>query len=166
MEVEVQIAAGRLHHVALDVVDTAHPHRGGGLRIFDLLADDLLALPPIPMARSLEWVGFSMMTVGIGLLIVSLGLFRAYGENPEPWTPSQAIIARGPYRHSRNPMYLGFLLLLAAFACYLQSILALPLLPLFVLYMNRFQIMPEERFLLQKFGADYQAYLTQVQRWF
>ena len=67
--------------------------------------------------------------------------------------------------YSRNPMYLGFLLLLLALACYLMNVAAMALLPLFVLYMNRFQIAPEERFLLQKFGAEYQAYCERVRRW-
>jgi protein-S-isoprenylcysteine O-methyltransferase Ste14 len=62
-------------------------------------------------------------------------------------------------------VYVGFLLLLVAWAFYLMSVAALALLPLFVWYMNRFQIAPEERFLLQKFGADYQAYTKQVRRW-
>ena len=62
-------------------------------------------------------------------------------------------------------MYLGFLLLLLALACYLMNVAAIALLPLFVLYMNQFQIAPEERFLLQKFGADYQAYCERVRRW-
>jgi hypothetical protein len=59
----------------------------------------------------------------------------------------------------------GFLLLLAAVACYLQSVVALAWLPLFVYYLNQFQMKPEERFLGQKFGQDYQVYMKQVRRW-
>jgi len=79
--------------------------------------------------------------------------------------PPLVLVARGIYRYSRNPMYLGFLLLLTALACYLMNAAAFILLPLFLLYMNRFQIVPEERHLLQKFGTEYQAYTTQVRRW-
>lgn len=109
-----------------------------------------------------------LAVTGIAVALAGVLAFRRAKTTVDPRVPQQSssLVLVGIYRYSRNPMYLGFLLLLAAFACYLQSILGLALLPLFVLYMNRFQIMPEERFLLQKFGADYQAYLTQVQRWF
>ena len=106
---------------------------------------------------------------GMGVLVALLGVlaFRQANTTVDPRVPQQSssLVIRGIYRYSRNPMYLGFLLLLIAWGCYLQSGVALLLLPLFVLYMNRFQITPEERHLLHKFGADYQAYLTQVRRW-
>lgn len=109
-----------------------------------------------------------LAVTGIAVALAGVLAFRRAKTTMDPRLPQQSssLVLVGIYRYSRNPMYLGFLLLLAAFACYLQSLLALALLPLFVLYMNSFQIMPEERFLRQKFGADYQAYLTQVQRWF
>lgn len=93
--------------------------------------------------------------------------FRRANTTVDPRVPQQSssLVIRGIYRYSRNPMYLGFLLLLLALACYLMNVAAMTLLPLFVLYMNRFQIVPEERFLLQKFGAEYQAYCERVRRW-
>jgi len=62
-------------------------------------------------------------------------------------------------------MYVGFFLLLSGWALYLSHVFAFALLPLFIGYMNRFQIQPEERFMLQKFGNDYRSYVTQVRRW-
>jgi protein-S-isoprenylcysteine O-methyltransferase Ste14 len=62
-------------------------------------------------------------------------------------------------------MYLGFLLILLAWAAALSSVLALLWLPPFVLYMNRFQIVPEERALASRFAQDYAEYRAKVRRW-
>ena len=59
-----------------------------GFLMLGLLLDDVMSLPPIPMGRAMEWPGFGLMMAGIGLIIVSLGMFSAYGEDPQPWTPS------------------------------------------------------------------------------
>jgi protein-S-isoprenylcysteine O-methyltransferase Ste14 len=66
---------------------------------------------------------------------------------------------------SRNPMYVGLLLLLAGWALHLSHPLALLGLPAFVAYMNRFQIAPEERALRAKFGPAYEDYARAVRRW-
>lgn len=116
---------------------------------------------------------FGVVLAGIfisaGAIIALMGVqaFRHANTTVDPRVPQQSsrLVASGIYRYSRNPMYLGFLLLLTGIACYLGNIAAFALLPLFVLYMNCFQIEPEERFLQQKFGAEYQVYLTQVRRW-
>lgn len=108
-----------------------------------------------------------LAVTGIAVALAGVMAFRRANTTVDPRVPQQSasLVIVGIYRYSRNPMYLGFLLLLTAYACYLQSWLALALLPLFVLYMNQFQIKPEEYHLLQKFGSAYQAYLTKVRRW-
>jgi protein-S-isoprenylcysteine O-methyltransferase Ste14 len=137
--------------------------------IFALLMLLLTPLVP-PLVLPAVWGlvlagGFAI----VGVVVAMLGVlaFRRANTTVDPRVPQQtsSLVIRGIYRFSRNPMYLGFLLLLAAWACYLMSTAAFVLLPLFVWYMNRFQIAPEERYLLQKFGADYQAYTAQVRRW-
>lgn len=75
------------------------------------------------------------------------------------------IVDSGVFRFSRNPMYVGLLLLLLGYAYYLQDLVSLLLCVAFVLYMNRFQIIPEERHLEQKFGRDYLDYKQKVRRW-
>ena len=84
-----------------------------------------------------------------------------------PRTPDKAtsLVSGGIYRFSRNPMYLGFLLLLAAWFFYVENWAAAILLPLFVLYMNRFQIAPEERALVAMFGPEFITYTQRVRRW-
>ena len=79
-------------------------------------------------------------------------------------SPSK-LVTTGPYTVSRNPMYLGLLLALAALGLWLQSLSALLLTPLFVLVINRCNILPEERRLRDSFGAAYETYLTQTRRW-
>lgn len=78
---------------------------------------------------------------------------------------ASSLVTNGVYRFTRNPMYVGLLLALSGWAAFLSSPSALVYLVAFVLYMNRFQIEPEERVLASRFGADYAAYRTRVRRW-
>jgi protein-S-isoprenylcysteine O-methyltransferase Ste14 len=127
-----------------------------------------LALP----AMTLAWPGHT--ACGIGLAIVGAGIatggviaFRKAGTTVDPRDPhaSSAFVASGIYRYSRNPMYLGFLLALAGLAAVLANVASAALLPVFVAYLDRFQIAPEERALLHKFGAPYARYMGMVRRW-
>jgi protein-S-isoprenylcysteine O-methyltransferase Ste14 len=79
---------------------------------------------------------------------------------------ASSLVVSGIYRYTRNPMYAGFLLILLGWAAFLSNILALIVLPAFVLYMNRFQILPEERVLTTLFADEYTEYLARVRRWF
>jgi protein-S-isoprenylcysteine O-methyltransferase Ste14 len=105
--------------------------------------------------------------LGAGIALAGVVAFRASQTTVNPLTPgaSSTIVSTGVYRFSRNPMYLGFLLALAAWAVYLSNALAVLLLPAFVAYMNQFQIKPEERALLAKFGPRFSQYLAGVRRW-
>lgn len=120
-----------------------------------------------PLALYTNVLALCLAMTGIAVALAGVLAFRRAKTTVDPRIPQQSssLVIAGIYRYSRNPMYLGFLLILTGYACYLQSWLALALLPLFVLYMNQFQIKPEEQHLLQKFGPGYQAYLQQVRRW-
>ncbi len=85
--------------------------------------------------------------------------------NPMKLDSTSSLVVSGIYKYSRNPMYLGFLLILLGWALFLSNVLALVCLPAFVLYMNRFQISPEERALASLFADDYAQYSTRVRRW-
>ena len=126
-------------------------------------------LPPLTLPALWGQVAaFMLAGAGIAVALAGVLAFRRADTTVDPRVPQQtsSLVIKGIYRYSRNPMYLGFLLLLTALACYLINIAALAMLPLFVLYMNRLQIVPEERYLLEKFGAEYQVYTKQVRRWF
>ncbi|MFO7767329.1 MAG: isoprenylcysteine carboxylmethyltransferase family protein [Pelovirga sp.] len=105
----------------------------------------------------------------VGACIAILGVmeFRAAGTTVDPRVPdqSESLEIRGVYRCSRNPMYLGLLLVLCAWGLFLGSIPSLLFLPAFVIYMNRFQIIPEERFVREKFGESFSKYTSEVRRW-
>ncbi len=112
-------------------------------------------------------LGVTAMVAGLGLKIAAALAFRARGTTVNPISPerSAALVVDGLYRVTRNPMYLGSALILAGWALHLGAWVAVLTVPFFVLYMNRFQIGPEERALSALFGADYDAYRARVRRW-
>ena len=85
--------------------------------------------------------------------------------NPIKPDTASSLVSSGVYRFTRNPMYLGLSVTLLGWAMFLSNPLALLAVPLFVLYINRFQINPEERVLSSLFGAGYAAYKEKVRRW-
>ena len=105
----------------------------------------------------------------MGMLIGIAGVlaFRRARTTVDPRFPAraEALVIGGIYRVSRNPMYVATLLLLTAWAMHVANLLAVLALPAFVLYLNRFQIVPEERALLAKFGSQYLEYQRTVRRW-
>jgi len=122
-----------------------------------------LALPGV--ARIVVAVVFA--GVGVGLAMSGVLTFRRAKTTVNPTTPAaaSALVRTGVFRFTRNPMYLGLLLCLVAWAIFLSSVLALLSAPLFVVYMNRFQIAPEERALAALFGDSFAAYKRDVRRW-
>lgn len=102
---------------------------------------------------------------GLVFLAGALGLFRRAGTRPEPWQPTTAIVTGGVYRVTRNPMYVGISLVCAGLALTFGSPLALALLPVAVMVIHRSVILREERYLEEKFGAEYLAYKARVRRW-
>ena len=118
----------------------------------------------LPYATAL---GLLATVIGACLIIVSVALFIRAKTTIEPTRPGRAahLVVGGFNRISRNPMYLGMLFWLLAWALLLGSALPWLGLPAFVLYINRFQICPEERFLQDKFGEEYRAYCARVRRW-
>jgi protein-S-isoprenylcysteine O-methyltransferase Ste14 len=97
----------------------------------------------------------------------AISSFRNAGTTVDPRVPEKAsrLVVSGIYRYSRNPMYLGLLLLLIAWAFYLSNLLGFACLPVFVLSMNRLQIRLEEKAMEKQFGAEYHAYRESVRRW-
>ena len=104
---------------------------------------------------------------GLGFAGAGVLAFRQARTTVDPTRPHAVseFVVSGVYRISRNPMYLGFLLGLAAWAVFLEHGLAFLGLPAFVLHLNRFQIVPEERALSERFGNEYAEYKKSVRRW-
>lgn len=112
---------------------------------------------------------FSVSVAVAGVVMSGLGVasFRRAKTTVNPMKPdsSSSLVVSGIYRLSRNPMYLGFLLGLFGWAIYLSNTLTFLLLPAFIVYMNRFQIEPEEKALAMLFGEQFAAYKSRVRRW-
>jgi protein-S-isoprenylcysteine O-methyltransferase Ste14 len=113
------------------------------------------------------WI--AAISVALGILIAGAGLvaFRRARTTANPMRPETAssLVTSGVYRWTRNPMYLGWLPILAGWAVYLQHPVSLLVVPLFMLYLTRFQIVPEERALAANFGTQFEAYRKRVRRW-
>ena len=116
-----------------------------------------------------ERLTVAVVLVVAGALVALAGVvaFRRHKTTVNPFTPEQSssLVATGIYRFSRNPMYLGFLLALVGWCAYLANWVSALLLPVFVAYLNRFQIQPEERALKERFGQQFLAYSQSVRRW-
>lgn len=112
-------------------------------------------------------VALAIASVG-GLIAMGAGMrFRRAKTTIDPLKPQAAssLVTAGIFRYTRNPMYLGLLFLLVAWAVLLSSPFALLGPVAFVTYISRFQIVPEERVLATLFGAEYAAYQSEVRRW-
>ena len=118
----------------------------------------------VHMAQSL---GGTIAFFGFAIDVYCLVNFIIRKTSASPLKPEKAtsIISTGFYRVSRNPMYLGMVIVLFGWAVMLLNPLSLAGLPLFVAYIQRFQIAPEERALTQRFGDEYLAYTRKVRRW-
>ena len=108
-----------------------------------------------------------LIVAGLSFDLLGLLAFRASRTTVNPLKPERAsaLVTGGVYRLSRNPMYVGMGLLLLALAIYLSALLPFAGPPVFVLYITRFQIQPEERALKGIFGDEYSAYAARVRRW-
>lgn len=108
-----------------------------------------------------------LIAVGFVIEVIAVGaFFRARTTvNPLDPTKTKALVVKGLYRFSRNPMYLGLLLLLTGVAFWFSNPLNILILFVFVWSITTFQIKPEEEVLFNKFGVDYQEYYQRVRRW-
>ena len=104
---------------------------------------------------------------GLSTAILGVVSFRRAGTTVNPMQPEKAtsLVTSGIYRVTRNPMYVGLLLALTAWAVFLANALGFLFLPALVLYLNRFQIAPEEVALARVFGQQFIDYKSRVRRW-
>ncbi len=122
--------------------------------------------PPVVMAAQ-NFVAGLLALVAAVVCLLGIAAFRRARTTVDPLHPEQAsaLVATGIYRFSRNPMYLGFALILLAWAIFLSAWPGLLVLAGFVAYMNAFQIKPEEKALEARFGESFIEYKQSVRRW-
>ena len=108
-----------------------------------------------------------MLALGVLTGIAGVIQFAVRSTSVNPHKPERAsfLITSGVYRLSRNPMYLGMLFILVAAVLKFGHPLGVITLPFYVWYMNRFQIIPEEKVMEEKFGDAYRNYKESVRRW-
>lgn len=108
-----------------------------------------------------------LVVTGLAFILAGALAFRRAQTTVDPRYPQQSsqLVTHGIYRVSRNPMYLGMALGLAGWAVYLADMSTFLVLALFIRYLGRYQIGPEEHALLEKFGARFQQYCAEVRRW-
>ncbi len=112
------------------------------------------------------WIGGTILVGAIlGLGFYSVILVRRTGQSENPWKPTTEIVNRGPFRFTRNPMYLQMVLGCIGFAIILTNIWILLLTPVAAWVLHRFAILPEEAYLERKFGEKYLSYKRRVRRW-
>lgn len=112
-----------------------------------------------------HWVGAVPAAAGLLLGASAAGLFRLAGTTVHPHRASSALVTRGPYRFTRNPMYVGLTLVTLGVGIAAQSLWVLLLLPAALRVIVLWVIRPEEAFLRERFGGAYEAYLARVRRW-
>ena len=111
--------------------------------------------------------GSFMIIIGLFIILSAIILFKKYKTTITPLNPSNAtkLIVNGIYKFSRNPMYLGLLLVLSGISIIQNPIGGSLFVPSFILYLNHFQIIPEESAMLDLFKDDFLKYKENVRRW-
>ena len=133
------------------------------------LAAGLLSKPLFPagfLPRGISRVfGLPLVGGGVLLFLSSLRTMRRAGTEVRPGRPATSLVVEGPYRFTRNPIYLGLTLLYAGITALANSLPSALLLPLILVVMRRGVIDREERYLERTFGEEYLQYKTRVRRW-
>jgi len=123
------------------------------------------ARAPVAAAVRLP-TGIFLQLVGLVLVVWARVLFRRTGQSPFPWKPTPQLLSKGPYRYTRNPMYLGVTLFQTGLGITVDNlwiaVLAMPAL----LAVHFIAVLPEERYLSEKFGDGYRRYRAEVRRYF
>lgn len=124
-----------------------------------------LVAPPPGAGMVIRRVGAVLMVLALALTYWAIFSFRRMGTTVVPRQPATALVLRGPYRFSRNPMYLAMTLLYLGICCWALALWPLLFLPVVLIIIQRSVIGREEAYLVRRFGDDYRRYLTQVRRW-
>ena len=123
------------------------------------------SLPQGILSQVLIPVGIAIVIIGIGFVVLARREFAHFHQPTDPGHPTSKIVKTGVFAVSRNPLYLGSVLLLLGIALTLNKPWALIMLLLSIVLCQYVLIIPEERYLIAKFGDEYKEYMTLVRRW-
>lgn len=110
--------------------------------------------------------GVGLIVVGLALFVMAVVTVHRAGSTVRPDRPATALVVGGPYRWSRNPIYLGMALVSAGIAVTANALWPLLMLPIVITFVRRRVIAREEHYLEDTFGRDYRRYRDRVPRWF
>jgi protein-S-isoprenylcysteine O-methyltransferase Ste14 len=135
--------------------------------LFIVLAYCLGRFAPLPFSMPLivRYFGLALTVVGFFLGIAAFIEFRRARTTLDPHGSVKQVVTSGIYRFTRNPIYLGFLLMVIGLPLNFGLYWGLVLAPLYVFVMNRLIIQQEEAYLSKKFGREYTSYTARVRRW-
>lgn len=135
-----------------------------GVVVLEFLLPIRFLAAPAPVSIQ-SVIGALMVAAGFGLDIWAYRVMQAAGTHAEPFKPTMTIVSHGPFRFSRNPMYVGFLLTFAGLALIFALEWGLIALPFLWFTLDRVVVRREEAYLTRKFGPTYTGYLARTRRW-
>ena len=121
----------------------------------------------VPAAGRGVWqgLGWGLVALGAALMGSAVVTFRRAGTTPNPFKPTTAFVTHGPYRFTRNPMYVGWVFVYVGAGLLARALWPLVLLPVVIFLMRRRVIALEEAYLERRFNDEYRAYRARVRRW-
>jgi protein-S-isoprenylcysteine O-methyltransferase Ste14 len=124
------------------------------------------SLPQGVLRQILIPVGIALIITGIGFIVLARREFAHYAQPTDPGHPTSRIVQTGVFALSRNPLYLGSVLIMLGIALALNILWTLVTLLLSIILCYHILIIPEEHYLTTKFRKEYQEYMATVHRWF
>ena len=126
----------------------------------------LIAPPPLPGSRTVQLVaGAVVLAAGLALGVPAVRMMKKSGQDPKPWKPSPELLARGIYRYTRNPIYVGMMLSQIGIGIMLGNLWVVLLAAPFLVVVHYTAVLREEAYLDEKFGEPYRQYRKQVRRY-
>ncbi len=121
---------------------------------------------PVPCPRYLALAaGLALILAGLWPIFGAWNLFKRTSQDPAPWKPTPELVLSGPYRFTRNPMYLGLTCIQAGLGLTLNNLWISLLAAFSLLAVHFVAVVPEERYLSEKFGDSYKGYVIKVRRY-
>ena len=137
----------------------------GGV-ILGLIIQYFVRAVTFPIAREARFaISGVLFGLGIGLAVAARGLFKKTGQSVRPWEPTPELIFNGPYKFTRNPMYVGLTLLEIGVGLLLNNVWVSAFALLALATVHVIAVLPEERYLSTKFGDSYRNYRGRVRRY-
>lgn len=120
---------------------------------------------PVGLTPPAPWLGWAVIAAGGALAVWTAAVMIAAKTDPRPDKPDQALVERGPFGFSRNPIYLGFIAAVAGLALRWGTLWGWAAVVASFLLLDRYVVAREEAYLRGRFGAAYEAYAGRVRRW-